>query len=322
MNKFLKYASLFLLFYVFTTSIFSGEIKGFYHNGQRYIYLEGLARYYGMKVFLDSKTYILSGRGNRITFETNSKVGSINGVMVYYSYPLDFYRGKPIINGKDFLLFIDPILNNHDIRKHRLQTIVIDPGHGAQDTGARGRYSKEKTIALAIARELAHYLSSQGYRVIMTRNRDVFIPLKERPAVCDRFGGDLYVSIHCNSSPDSFIKGTETFLYTPAGTCSTYAGEGEKAKSENGNRYDKNNARLAYEIQKSLKNAGRDDRGVKHAKFAVLKYCDKPAVLVETGFISSPTEENLLNTRTFQKQIASAIGRGIISYHRALISRY
>ena len=222
-----------------------------------------------------------------------------------------------MISEKDFLFLIDPVLRNAALTPHKLKTIVLDPGHGGRDNGASGLKQKEKNIVLKICQKLKKILVSKGYKVIMTRNQDVFIPLKKRPVICSKYDGDIFISVHCNASRKKKTTGIETFLFPPARTPSTDGSKPYFSKYP-GNKYDYNNLRLAYEIQKWLAQTKRIDRGVKHAKFAVLRHCDRPAVLVETGFISSPYSEKLLSTNSYQELLAKLIANGIISYHKAI----
>ena len=144
-------------------------------------------------------------------------------------------------------------------------------------------------------------------------------PLEGRPAIAKKVGGDIFVSVHCNSAKPS-ITGVETFAYTPRGEAATGGGR-ESNGSNPADLNQKNSVKLAFEIQKSVVSSTKAvDRGVKHARFAVLRLNTRPAVLVETGFISSPTEERLLKDDRYQLLLAKAIAKGILSYHQTLAS--
>ncbi|HBM15098.1 MAG TPA: hypothetical protein DD381_01925 [Lentisphaeria bacterium] len=280
-----------------------------------YIYLQDAAKELGMTMSKSSEYCSLRNSTAYISFQYDKKFATINGVKISLLYPPSLKSGAPIISQKDYYNVILPILNSKTLKKQIIKTIVIDPGHGGNDNGTSGSYSKEKNIVLSISRKVANILSSSGYKVVMTRNSNKFIPLDTRAAVIDKYNGDLFVSIHCNSAKKS-ISGYETFVLAPQGTSSTYSTK-EVNKYENGNRWDKNNERLGFEIQKALKITNSIDRGLKHARFSVLKNATKPAALVETGFLSNPGEEKLLNTPSYQDKVAKAIASGIISYAKA-----
>jgi len=264
------------------------------------------------------KYCVLRSKYSKIKFNYNSKLANINNVVVYTSFPVVVPKvgnSRPVLlNEKDFMLLLDPILRKNVLVKQNVKTVVIDPGHGGKDPGALGKYSSEKDLTLSISRKLAKILIRTGYKVIMTRNRDVLLSLESRPAVCERFGGDIFISIHCNAVKIHSVEGIETFIYAPEGTASTYGGS--LANSEKGNKYNKNNVRLGYDIQKQLSLMQSPDRGLKHSRFKVLKLSPVPAVLIEVGFVSSPSEEYLLRQGKYQDILAYRIAQGIVTYFK------
>jgi len=169
--------------------------------------------------------------------------------------------------------------------------IVIDPGHGGSDPGAVGPTGlKEKDIVLAVSKKMAEKLQQVGAVVKLTRATDVFVGLQQRCDISNSFNADYFVSIHCNSAANSTAKGTET--YHAVGSI-----QGQK---------------LAQVIQKELIQAtGLTNRGVKTARYYVLRKTKMPAVLVELGFISNAEEEKLLKKPSFQEKVANAIVNGI-----------
>jgi N-acetylmuramoyl-L-alanine amidase len=191
---------------------------------------------------------------------------------------------------------------------------VIDAGHGGQDTGCSGpRGAMEKTIALDVAQRLRSYLMKAGFQVYMTRESDRFIELEDRAERAKRWGADIFVSIHLNSAGSSDANGSETYSMTAAGQSSTSGGKGEAAEA--GNRFDAMNSSLAYNIQRSIiAQAKTADRGVKKARFVVLKHATCPAVLIETGFVTNKREEARFMTDEFREQLALGIARGIHGY--------
>lgn len=172
--------------------------------------------------------------------------------------------------------------------------IVIDAGHGGKDPGAIGPAgTKEKDVALAIAKKVAALLKSAGIDAQLTRDSDVFVELNTRANKANAAKANYFVSIHCNSATSPQAHGTETYCYAKGA-------EGEK---------------LAANVQRALiKELKLADRGVKTANYAVLRETRMPAILVELAFISNPKEEALLRNELFQDLAAKAIAEGICEY--------
>lgn len=210
----------------------------------------------------------------------------------------------------------------------RIETVVIDAGHGGDDAGVVGPSgSREKDVNLAVARELARYLDRAGLDVVLTRDDDRFLKLPERAEIANRRGGDLFVSVHCNGWFDRDAAGLETYFLSPAKT--DWSKSVEQAENQSGpaddvdfivwelvqNRFISGSSELAEVVQhEACASLGLPDRGVKQAGFRVLVGAYMPAILVEIGFLSNPTEETLLLSREYQQQVARAVGDAILSY--------
>ena len=174
----------------------------------------------------------------------------------------------------------------------RFRTVVIDAGHGGIDRGARGvDGSLEKKYALDTAKRVEKGLRRAGYRVIMTRKGDYFVPLPTRAAISNRQRGAVFVSIHYNWARNSGASGTETYYYS--------------SKSY----------RLAANIQRELSRFS-NNRGVKRARFHVLRNNVRPAVLVEGGFLSNSYEARKVRSNSYRQRLADAIVRGIVKSSR------
>ncbi|MCX6854736.1 MAG: N-acetylmuramoyl-L-alanine amidase [Verrucomicrobia bacterium] len=174
-------------------------------------------------------------------------------------------------------------------------TVVLDAGHGDFDRGAAIGYVYEKHLALDTTRRVEELLKKAGLKVIMTRSRDVFIPLPGRAAVGNRYGNAIFVSIHYNYNRGGSGSGVETYHYsTKSYTLAAYI--------------------QAYLVQRT----NMSNRGVKHASFHVIRETTRnPAVLVECGFVSNSTDRGRMMTGEFRKRIAEGIAQGIVSYKKA-----
>ena len=214
----------------------------------------------------------------------------------------------------------------------KMRRVVVDPGHGGRDTGAIGpRGIREKDVALAIARVLAHRLRALGFTVILTRKDDSYVSLDERTRIANQAHADLFVSVHCNAARRRTLSGVETWtLNVASDRYATRLATFENADAERtvsdlrliladlATRANASDARdLAQAVQSSLVrnlrgHVGRvEDHGVKQALFYVLLGAHMPAILVETGFISNPAEEARLRSRKYQGGTADAIARGL-----------
>jgi N-acetylmuramoyl-L-alanine amidase len=173
--------------------------------------------------------------------------------------------------------------------------VVIDPGHGGRDPGAIGIGGlQEKQINTTISNRVQQRLQEAGLTVLMTRTSDQSVDLDARAQFANRAGADLFVSIHANaiSMDRPEVNGLETY----------YLSSGE---------------RLARSIHNSvLRNTGMADRGVRQARFYVLRYTTMPAVLVETGFVTGSTDAARFRNPAAVNQIADGIARGILDYLR------
>jgi N-acetylmuramoyl-L-alanine amidase len=220
--------------------------------------------------------------------------------------------------------------------------VAVDPGHGGQDPGAIGLHGlKEKNVTLAIARHLAHRIDEQrGMRAVLTRDSDIFIPLRERMLIARRAKADLFVSIHADCLTDRQIAGASVYILSVRGASSEAArwlAERENAADlKGGVQLDDKSSTLASvllnlsqaaTISESMTAAQQVlaalDRSVpvrkaevQQAAFVVLKSPDIPSMLIETDYISDPVEERKLRSPRHQRKIADAIFRGIRAYFR------
>jgi len=166
-------------------------------------------------------------------------------------------------------------------------TVVVDPGHGGKDNGASARSGlHEKDCTLAVGLQLRDELKNAGYRVVMTRESDVFIPLNDRADLSNHYQNAIYVSIHFNDSPRHAIHGSEVYYN------STQA------------------IPLAHNILESLHGL-TTERFIKHANFRVLRLNENPAVLVECAYLSNRPEAANSGSDAFRKHLAQQIALGI-----------
>ena len=219
-----------------------------------------------------------------------------------------------------------------------LKTVAIDAGHGGKDAGALGPTGlMEKTITLDIAKEVKRILQGRGVQVILTRDRDELVSLQKRVSIANRVGVDLFLSIHCNASFSSKARGFESYFLSPASDDLARAVatvENSVMMMENNSsqknkefltiladlkyaEYRKESKMLAGIIQTNFsKTFSTPNRGVKSALFYVLKGIEAPAVLVELGFISNPTEEKLFRSYRHRRLLAKNIAESVLRFKK------
>lgn len=281
--------------------------------------LSFLGRLYTMRMSTSGNRVVLKNKYNTLEFETNGRRAYINGIMVWLHYPCRKYGREWGIKEADYKRGIDPILRSYAyLSKRTPRTVVIDPGHGGKDTGASGsrRHVQEKKVVLSIALRVKAHLESRKIKVRMTRTSDTYPTLQQRSDYAYSVGADLFISIHADGAGDSSANGVETFISTVAGGDSSnhYGQPGDKTEQKN-NRYDAANAVLGFNIQGNMvKATRRTDRGLRRARFAVLKNAPCPAALVECGFVTNPEEEALLDSAKYREACARGITNGILGY--------
>lgn len=233
--------------------------------------------------------------------------------------------------------------SNYINTEFKVDVVVIDAGHGGKDSGTRGKKILEKDVALKIALKVGHYIESNvpGVKVIYTRKTDTYISLDERANIANRANADLFICIHANSMPGGRALGTETYVMGLHKDESNF----EVAKRENSvilmdkdykeryegfdpdspesyilfsltqSAYQESSLLFAQKVEDQFKHrVGRHSRGVKQAGFVVLWRTTMPSVLIETGFLSHPTEEQFLAQERGQDLIASGIYRAFKEY--------
>jgi len=318
LNKTGKYLFVFIIVLFIYSNLFAANIRYTKAYGRNYVYLPDVAKYYGMSYFNNKDKTTLLSKYSKLSFTDDKKTCYINGTKVALLFPVVNHKSYHCISSMDFFKTVDPILRHWALDKNEPRTVVIDPGHGGKDNGASGKRFHEKNIVLSISRKVARLLRHIGYKVYLTRNSDVFIDLKDRPALIKRFNADIFISIHVNKADNKTVSGAESFSMTPAGAASTHSRK-PSSSSFPGNKNDANNIALTYWIQRSLINKTKAvDRGVKHARFLVIKEASCPAALVEAGFLSNAREGSLLGTEAYQWKVARGIVQGILLYHYQL----
>ena len=222
---------------------------------------------------------------------------------------------------------------------NRKRVIVLDPGHGGKDPGAIGAYAKtyEKNITLAMGKELKQLLQNKGYVVYLTRETDIFIPLRQRTKIAQKYKADLFMSIHADSAQNRNATGLSVYTLSDTASDKEAAALAERenkadiiggidlggntkevndilislSQTDTRNKSSKYATYLVQEMSKSVKLVKNTHR---FAGFAVLKAPDVPAALLEMGYLSNRTEEANLRTSSYRRKLAEAVARSVDKY--------
>ena len=290
-------------------------------HGSDYLSVENISQFYGLPAGIagSAEKVEFDTVKNPLEFVSGSRETMINGERSWLCFPVIEQDGKYLVSRTDVAKTIEPLVRPHRVPSvGKVQTVVLDPGHGGYDRGQVSRYGYEKDFALDVARRLRPLLQSKGLRVIMTREGDYFVPLEVRAQIANAARDSIFVSIHFNAtSDDPNAKGFEIFSFTPRGAPSTSdsAAAPSALSTQPGSTVDAQSMALSACIYHSiLGHLPEYDRGIKRARFAVLRLTKVPAVLIEGGFLTDQGECKLIAQKDWRARLARAIGVGIESY--------
>ncbi|MCX6934643.1 MAG: N-acetylmuramoyl-L-alanine amidase [Verrucomicrobia bacterium] len=293
-----------------------------------YVSLESFVKFYGLRAPVEiesNRPFDLASPSGSLQLAVDSREMRWKGVRYWLSHSVRQAEGMILIPRVDLVKTFDPLLRpNVEIPKRPLQGVVVDPGHGGGDEGTRAaRGLSEKVANLDVAKRLVRLLDNAGIPWVMTRTKDRYVDLAERSARADDHPGYIFISIHFNEDSSRESDGWETYSLSPQYAPSTSSGgsfTGDEQEVWLGNEYDHHNFLLAQSIHRAVvlaKSNAPSDRGVKRARFKVLRLANSPSVLVEGGFMSNPREASLLRTETYRQQVADWLMAGILAYKRS-----
>jgi len=293
-----------------------------------YVSLDSFAKFYGFKVpqaIEGKRPFELSSAGGTLQLTLDSREMRWKGARYWLSHSVRKESEVVLIPRVDLVKTFDPLLRpNGEIPRRPLLGVVIDPGHGGGDEGTRAaRGLSEKTANFDVAKRLVRCLDKAGIPWVLTRTKDRYVDHADRSKLADDHPGYIFVSIHFNEDSSRSSEGWETYSLSPQFAPSTSSGGslvGDEDQIWPGNGYDHHNFLLTQAIHRSAvlaKSNAPSDRGVKRARFKVLRLANSPSVLVEGGFMSNPREASLLRTEEYRQQVAAWIFAGIQAYARS-----
>ena len=290
-------------------------------RGREYLTVDNIARFYGLPAGVApiEKRIRLDNGTNSIELQLDSREVMINGARNWLCFPVMEKEGQYLVSRVDLAKTLEPQLRPQMIPNlGQFKTVVLDPGHGGYDRGAISPYGYEKDFALDVARQIKPLLEAKGLKVKMTRDRDVFVPLELRARIANATRDSIFVSIHFNATDaNPAAQGFEVFSLTPRGAPST-ADDALALRFMNmqaGSPVDAPSLALSMSVHHSVVGHFSEyDRGIKRARFAVLRLTKIPAILVEGGFLTERGESRLIAKSTWRAKLADSIAGGILSY--------
>lgn len=279
------------------------------------------ANRFTVRWIVSGKTLQLSNHTARLVFtvdpQRDRRVVQINGVRVLLAFSLLYQNGAVYISQTDLAQTLAPILTPpRNTTGMKIDTVCLDPGHGGSDPGYRTGSRAEKSYTLLLAQEVRAQLKQAGFKVVMTRDSDEAVDRDSRSASAARHKADLFISLHFNAFPaNTTVSGIEVYSLTPSGAYSSNSGNEGNTRWVPGNRNSEKNLLLAYHLQKQLvQSLSAEDRGVKRARFEVLRDAAMPAALVEGGFMSNPAEGARIFSAAYRQKMAKAIVDAVKAY--------
>ena len=249
---------------------------------------------------------------------SGSHVAHLDRISFWLGYAPHVADGQLLVRTLDVEKNFMPLANRADFATDTNRVAVIDPGHGGENTGARSvadnHFEKEFTLDWAL--RLEPLLASNGWNVVLTRTTDVDTSLSNRVTLADEVNADLFVSLHFNSGARQDQAGIETYCLTPTGMPSTLTRDYEDDVSRvfPNNAFDEENLQYAVRLHRAvLEGTGGSDRGVRRARFmVVLRGQNRPAVLVEGGYLSNLREAQSIADPEYRQKLAEAVAKALL----------
>ncbi len=293
------------------------------HAGRRHVSLEDVSKFYRLRQpLINGPAFTLSGPSKTIRGRTGTREIYINNVKYILCFPVEQKGGRILISAMDVTKIIEPVMRPGLIKNaNAVRTVILDAGHGGHDSGAKGNRGIEKEAALDVVLRAKRLLEQNGYTVRLTRSSDVFIPLEDRAAFANRFLNAVFISVHFNKSGGGGASGIETFALAPRGVPSmddenfSYS----DLKLHPGHGQDAENIALSTALHSSmLRHMRLTDRGIKRARFVVIRDIRIPGVLLEGGFMNHPVDGKLIASPAYRDAFARAILEGVGRYRSAV----
>ena len=265
-----------------------------------------------------SPTYELRTTNGNVVLKVGSRIAKCDGLDYWLGYPPQLIKGAPHIHALDAQKSLQPLISLPSYRFKLGRTVVLDPGHGGKDSGTKNilKNEYEKAYTLDWGLRLARILAGNGWTVFLTRTNDVDISLADRVALAESVNADRFLSLHFNSGlPNREKAGLETYCLTPTGLPSNLlrTREDDLKQVYPNNAFDEENFQFAVRLHRALVSSlSAADGGVRRARFmGVLRGQNRPAVLVEAGYLSNPREAKAISSSSYRQHLAEAVAQAL-----------
>ncbi|HEX3889353.1 MAG TPA: N-acetylmuramoyl-L-alanine amidase [Verrucomicrobiae bacterium] len=265
-------------------------------------------------------TYAIGSSNGVMVLGIGTLGATWNGIEINLGFAPQMIDGEIFLNGLDLQKNLQPLLCEPPIAFPQTnRVIVIDPGHGGANLGTHsvldGRFEKEFTLDWAL--RLKPLLETNGWTVFLTRTNDSYVTNADRVVFAEAHHADLFISLHFNApgNNDAKANGLETYCITPTGMPSTLTRTFSDVWSEQlpNNSFDAQNLQLAVKLHSAiLHGVGMEDRGVRRSRFdTVLRGQNRPAILIEGGYLSNPAEAKLIESADYRQKLAEAVANAL-----------
>ncbi|MDF1824779.1 MAG: N-acetylmuramoyl-L-alanine amidase [Verrucomicrobiales bacterium] len=261
-----------------------------------------------------------AGESHRLVVKTGTREVIVDGIRHWLSYPVTVSGGTPFVSVADINATLGPAMSPASVKEIKaVKTVVFDPGHGGHDRGGRSPYGDEKDYSLDVVNRARSLLEAQGVKVVQSRLSDSFVELSERPKMNRNYKSPVFVSVHFNSAGwKPSASGIEVYALPAPGLPTT----GKAPDPILDRRRDAGNAVatasfvFASTMHHTLlgKLPESFDRGVKRARYLVLRYSEVPSILIEGAFVTNPEEAKKIHSPQWRQELAEAIAEGISAY--------
>lgn len=291
-------------------------------EGRDYVTLANVSEFYGATGVQrpGGSNFLIRAGSRSLRGATNSVEFFINGLKFNLSYPIVEHDGHLCISRMDLTKVVEPVMRPGKIKgAEKVDTVVLDAGHGGHDNGAWSPFGQEKLYSLDVVFRTKKLLEQIGMKVVLTRKTDVFIPLHDRAAIANRYDNAIFISVHFNSGGAG--TGLETYTLAPRGVPSMMADGPRISDLEHcrGNNRDAENMALATATHAALVVRSQlHDRGIKRARFVVIRDIEIPGVLIEGGFLSNSNDAKFIHSPEYRQQMAVSIVTAVNNYRRAV----
>lgn len=289
---------------------------------RRYVPISNVAEFYKLSRPVSSaKSFKLTSPSRVIEGRAGSREVLVNGVKYITCFPMRSKGSEVHVSAMDVTKILEPVMRPGKIKSATpIRTIVLDAGHGGHDSGAVGSFGREKQYALDVVLRARALLMKAGYQVKLTRSNDTFIPLEQRAVFANKYPDALFVSVHFNKSKGGGT-GIETYALAPRGVPSMDEESASYSdfKQNPGNARDSENIALAAAVHSAMvRHLRLPDRGIKRARFVVIKNIRIPGVLLEGGFVDNSSDARKITTADYRQRMAQSILEGVQAYTRAV----